>query len=321
MNPPRVIECTVELPLDTGMRLDVYASERMGLFSRSQARGRILEASVNGRQARLSRTLRSGDLLRIRYVDPPPVSLAAEDMALAILYENDDVVVIDKPQGMVVHPGNGNPTGTLLNGLLSYCRGIAERFGSEDPRPGIVHRLDKDTSGVIIAAKSPEAHAFLARQFHDRMARKHYIAITAGAPADPSGKVADRLGRDPRDRKRFTWVARGGRTALTLYKVLRTYRLPPPSQAVYGLVALSPRTGRTHQLRVHLKSLGAPVLGDPIYGRRDESFPAATLMLHARSLRILLPGESEARTFSSKLPERFAVVLRALQSFSPRSGL
>jgi 23S rRNA pseudouridine1911/1915/1917 synthase len=321
MNPPRVIECRVELASEERMRLDVYASERLELFSRSQARSRILEATVNGIPARLARTVRQGDLVVIRYVDPPPTGLVAEDIPLTVIYENDDVIVIDKPQGMVVHPGSGNPNGTLLNALLFHCQDIARRFTTGDPRPGIVHRLDKDTSGVIIAAKSPEAHAFLARQFHDRAARKHYIAVTTGATVEPSGRVDDRLGRDPRDRKRFTWVTRGGRSALTLYKVIRTYRLPGPSEGAYGLVALSPRTGRTHQLRVHLKRLGTPVLGDPMYGRRDPMFPEATLMLHARSLRILLPGETEPRTFVSKLPERFRIVLRGLHSFSPRSGL
>jgi 23S rRNA pseudouridine1911/1915/1917 synthase len=231
------------------------------------------------------------------------------------------VIVLDKPQGMVVHPGSGNHSGTLLNGLLFHCRGIVERFTTEDPRPGIVHRLDKDTSGVIIAAKNPEAHAFLARQFHDRAARKRYIAFTVGAPKDQSGKVADRLGRDPRDRKRFTWVANGGRSALTVYRVLRTYRAEGPPERTFGLVVMAPRTGRTHQLRVHMKRLGTPILGDPLYGRRDDLFPGATLMLHARSLSIRLPGETEARTFFSPLPDRFRAVMRRLQSFSPRKGL
>jgi len=321
MNPPRVIECRVELAPEAGMRLDVYVSKKLGLFSRSQARGRILDASVNGVPARLARKVRQGDIVVISYVDPPPTELVAEDMRLRVIFENDDVIVIDKPQGIVVHPGSGNPTGTLLNGLLFHCRGIAERFTAEDPRPGIVHRLDKDTSGVIIAAKNPAAHAFLARQFHDRTARKRYVAVTIGAPPGPSGRVADRLGRDPRDRKRFSRVAKGGRSALTLYKVIRTYAAPGPPEHTYGLVALSPRTGRTHQLRVHLKRLGTPVLGDPLYGSRDSLFPEATLMLHARSLCIQLPGETEARTFLSQLPQRFAVLIRQLQSFSPRSGL
>jgi 23S rRNA pseudouridine1911/1915/1917 synthase len=198
---------------------------------------------------------------------------------------------------------------------------MTERFGPEDPRPGIVHRLDKDTSGVLIAAKSPAAHAFLARQFHDRLARKRYLAITVSAPAGPTGRVEDRLARDPRDRKRFTSVTRGGRSAVTVYRVIHTYQAAKPAEGIFALVVLAPRTGRTHQLRVHMKGLGTPILGDPLYGRRDPRFPEATLMLHARSLTITLPGESEPQTFRSPMPERFRLVLRGLQSVSPNSGL
>jgi 23S rRNA pseudouridine1911/1915/1917 synthase len=321
MNAPRVVECQVELAPDVGMRLDVYLSERLGLFSRSQARGRILDIAVNGVPARLARKVRGGDVVTMSYVDPPPTDLVPEDILLRVIFENDDVIVLDKPQGMVVHPGSGNQSGTMLNALLFHCRGISERFPAEDSRPGIVHRLDKDTSGVIIAAKNPVAHAFLARQFHDRAVRKRYLAVTLGVPAGPSGRVDDRLARDPRDRKRFTWAAKGGRSALTVYRVIRTYHTPGAPEDTYALVVLAPRTGRTHQLRVHMRRLGTPILGDPLYGRTDERFPAATLMLHARSLSILLPGETGLRTFLSPLPDRFRSAIRQLQSFSPSSGL
>jgi len=300
------------------MRLDVYVSERLGLFSRSQARGRILEIAVNGVPSRLARKVRRGDVVTMSYVDPPPSDLLPEDIPLCVIFENENVIVLDKPQGMVVHPGSGNRSGTMLNALLFHCHGITERFPAEDARPGIVHRLDKDTSGVIIAAKNPEAHAFLAQQFHDRAARKRYIAVTLGVPPGTAGRVEARLARDPRERTRFTWVEKGGRSALTLYRVIRTYHTPDGS---CGLVVLVPRTGRTHQLRVHMRRLGTPILGDPLYGSRDARFPGATLMLHARSLSIVLPGETEPRTFLSPMPERFRGVIRQLQSFSPSSGL
>jgi 23S rRNA pseudouridine1911/1915/1917 synthase len=320
--PPHVIECRVELDPDVGMRLDVYVSEHLGLFSRSQARGRILDVTVNGTPARLARKVRRGDVVTVSYVDAPATDVIAQDLPLDVLFENDDVIVIDKRQGMVVHPGSGNPSGTLLNGLLFHCGGMSGRFPAGDPRPGIVHRLDKDTSGVIIAAKNPDAHAFLARQFHERQARKRYLAITLGVPPGPTGRVEDRLARDPRSRKKFTWVTKGGRTAVTSYRVLRVHDPGrAPSGGSYGLVLLAPRTGRTHQLRVHMKRLGTPIMGDPLYGRRDDRFPEATLMLHARSLSILLPGEKEPRTFVSPLPGRFRRLLRELQSFSPSSGL
>jgi 23S rRNA pseudouridine1911/1915/1917 synthase len=319
---PHVIECRVELEPDVGMRLDVYVSEHLGLFSRSQARGRILDAAVNGTPARLARKVRHGDMVTLSYVDAPSTDAVPQDLPLDVLFENDDVIVIDKRQGMVVHPGSGNAVGTLLNALLFHCREISDRFPAGDPRPGIVHRLDKDTSGVIIAAKNPNAHAFLARQFHDHQARKRYLAVTLGTPPGPTGRVEDMLARDPRSRKKFTWVHAGGRTALTLYRVLRVYAPGrSASNERYGLVLLAPRTGRTHQLRVHMKRLGTPIMGDPLYGRSDAGFPQETLMLHARSLAILLPGESEPRTFVAPLPDRFRRLLRQLQSFSPSSGL
>jgi 23S rRNA pseudouridine1911/1915/1917 synthase len=320
MSDPHVLECRVDIEPHEGMRLDVYVTERLRLCSRSQARARIVEARVNGVPARLGRRLHRGDSLLLRYVDAPPLDLVAQEIPLVVLFENDKVIVIDKPQGMVVHPGSGNRTGTLLNALLHRCGEIARRFPAGEARPGIVHRLDKDTSGVLIAAKSPEAHAFLARQFHQRAVRKRYLAITTGVPAAREGAVEDRLGRDPRDRKRFTRVPRGGKPALTRYRVLRTWSVGGSGDG-YALVQLAPRTGRTHQLRVHLRGLAAPVLGDPLYGRRDPRFSDATLMLHARSLTILLPGETAPRTFTSPLPQRFRVLVKALQNRSPRNGL
>jgi 23S rRNA pseudouridine1911/1915/1917 synthase len=318
MNPPRTVEARVEDPADAGTRLDVFLSERLGLFSRSQARARVVSVAVNGSPARLGRKLKLGDTVPLTCAAPPPPDAQPEEIPLDIIFENDDVVVVDKPQGMVVHPGSGNHAGTLLNALLFHTRGLAAGFPAGDPRPGIVHRLDKETSGVIIAARNAAAHDFLAAQFQDRSVQKRYIALVAGRlPAD-EGKIEARLARDPRNRKKFACVKTGGRTALTFYRVLRAWTV---EEAAYALVALAPRTGRTHQLRVHLRQAGAPIVGDPVYGRPDPRLPGATLMLHARRLKIRLPGETEARTFSSPLPRRFREAVRCLQSFSPRKGL
>jgi 23S rRNA pseudouridine1911/1915/1917 synthase len=318
VNQPRTVEARVEDPAAVGMRLDVFISESLGLFSRSQVRSRILSIEVNGSPARLARRLKLGDRVSLVCAEPPAVQALAEDLPLDVIFENSDVIVIDKPQGMVVHPGSGNHSGTLLNALLFHCSGLAAGFPTDDPRPGIVHRLDKETSGVIIAAKNARAHDFLASQFQDRSVQKRYIAIAAGTLPAVTGRIETRLARDPRNRKRFSAVAAGGRAALTLYRVLRTYTTGKTS---YAMVLLAPRTGRTHQLRVHLRHAGAPIVGDPLYGRADPLLPGATLMLHARRLRIRLPGEEEPRTFSSPLPERFHAVMQALQSFSPRRGL
>ena len=300
------------------MRLDVYVALRLGLFSRSQARARIVSARVNGSPARLARKLRVGDVVSVEWTDPPPSELAPEDIPLAVLFENADVVVIDKPQGMVVHPGSGNASGTLVNALLFRYVGLAGAFGEENGRPGIVHRLDKETSGAIVVARNVAAHEMLAAQFRDRTTRKRYLAIVQGALRAREGRIDSRLARDPRDRKSFTCVAIGGRTASTRYRVLKRFG---DEKSAYSLVLLAPRTGRTHQLRVHMKSLGTPILGDPLYGRRDPLFPEARLMLHARSLSIRLPGEEQPRTFVSPLPPRFRALMKQLQSLSPSTGL
>jgi 23S rRNA pseudouridine1911/1915/1917 synthase len=311
MSAPRIAEARLSDPGLAGIRLDAFVADHLRLFSRSQAKSRIVEASVNGKPVRLSRRLKLGDDIAVTWVDPPPLALAAEDIALQVLFENEDAIVIDKPAGMVVHPGSGNRSGTLVNAVLHHCQGIGGAFGGGDPRPGIVHRLDKDTSGVIVVAKNPRAHEMLAEQFRARSVRKRYVAVLRGTLPAPSGRIETRLARDPRDRKRFACVLAGGRPALTFYKVLKEYD-------GYSLASLRPRTGRTHQLRVHMRHLNAAILGDPLYGRPDPRFPGATLMLHARSLTIRLPGESEPRVFTAPLPPHFHAILKQLQSLSPR---
>jgi 23S rRNA pseudouridine1911/1915/1917 synthase len=286
-------------------RADVYIAEVVGLLNRSQIKARGVEIRVNGAVAKLSRPLKEGDRLELAWTEEPPPGLEPEDIPLAVIYEDERCIAIDKAQGMVVHPGAGNRRGTLANALLARI----ERSRATDPavRGGIVHRLDKDTSGVIIAAKDLEAQAFLAAQFKDRLTKKEYLAITRGVPEPTSGRIADRLGRDKRDRKRFARVETGGKAAVTDYRVIAAWG------DSYALVSLKPRTGRTHQLRVHMSGLGTPILGDPIYGRRDPRFPVATLMLHARRLRITLPGGGGG-DFSAPVPERFKAVVRALNA-------
>jgi 23S rRNA pseudouridine1911/1915/1917 synthase len=296
-----------------GMRLDRFVAEHMGLFTRSQAKSRVAVLRVNGEPARPSRRLRLGDRVVVEYAEAPVEALAAEAIPLAILFENDEVAVVDKPQGMVVHPGSGNRSGTLVNALLSHCAGLAQAFDGCGARPGIVHRLDKDTSGVIITAKNPAAHEHLARQFRDHRVRKLYLAVVRGNPRQDAGRVDGGIARSRADRKRFAPVAAGGRRAVTDWRVLRRYE-------GCSLVLLAPKTGRTHQLRVHLRLLGTPVLGDPLYGGKDSRFPGATLMLHAWRLRITLPGETQAREFRAPLPERFRSLLRSLGAAPTRDA-
>jgi 23S rRNA pseudouridine1911/1915/1917 synthase len=228
------------------------------------------------------------------------------------MYEDRRVVVINKAQGMVVHPGAGNRRGTLANALL-FRRLRREGApvqsgvfaGPAGLRPGIVHRLDKDTSGVIIAAWDDEALAFLADQFKNRRVKKNYLALIPGALKEGEGRIETMISRDSRDRKRFT-VSGAGRIAVTRYRILRSWKS-------HSLLLLRPKTGRTHQLRVHMRHLGHPISGDPVYGGVDPLFPDCGLLLHAHSLSLILPGHDEAQTFRAPLPERFRRAIKKLK--------
>jgi 23S rRNA pseudouridine1911/1915/1917 synthase len=306
---PRSVEARIAERTPAGTRVDSYIADTLGLFSRSQARKRVVRLLLNGRPAKLSRRVAPGDLLRVEYRDAPTVELLPEPIALTVIYEDAQVVVVDKPAGMVVHPAAGNPSGTLVNALLYHCARLSGEFPLEAVRPGVVHRLDKDTSGVIITAKTIESREFLARQFRLRSVGKQYIAIVQGEPPAQVGRIESRLARDRRHRKRFRSLASGiqGKQAVTLYRVLRR-------KAGHCLLSLRPRTGRTHQLRVHLSALGCPIVGDALYGSRVRE----ALMLHAYRLRLRLPGSSEAVTFRSPLPGRFAAYWRTLEPHSAR---
>lgn len=288
-----------------GMRLDSYISEYLELFSRSQVKKRVVAMELDGKPAKASTPLIADALLTVRYRAPEPLTVEAEPLPLSILYEDDDVVVFHKPQGMVVHPAAGNYTGTLVQGLLHHVPRLREAFPDEELRPGIVHRLDKETSGVLIAAKHPAALEELSSRFASREVEKSYLALVKGVPGRSSGVITYPISRDPHNRKRFTWKLAGGKEAETEYHLLCRYD-------GYSLLLLHPRTGRTHQLRVHLASQGTPVLGDPLYSRPDARFPGSTLMLHAFKLRIRLPGGGKPATFRAPLAGRFAGPLRSL---------
>jgi len=295
-----------------GLRLDRYIAENLRLLSRSQIKARELEARVNGKAVKISRIIKNGDKIELSWHEAEPVNLIPENIPLDIIFENNRAVVINKPQGMVVHPGAGNWQGTLANALyhrrLELCHLTENETHAPGLRPGIVHRLDKDTSGVIIAAWDDEALAFLAEQFKSRKARKTYIAIVSGIPKEKKGRIEAFIARDPKDRKRFT-VSSQGRASLTLYSVIKAWRS-------HSLLLLRPKTGRTHQIRVHLRHLGHPVTGDAIYGFTDPAAPNASLMLHSRSLAVILPGETEQRVFKAPLPERFTKTIKLLTNLS-----
>ena len=311
-------EFSIDTPDYAGLRVDRYVAEVLGLFSRSQLKSREISIEVNGKEAKWSHHVSVGDRVTVVWEEEERTALTPEPMEIEIIYENEDVVVVNKPQGMVVHPAAGNFSGTLVQGL-AYRHLLGDRLSAENPRPGIVHRLDKDTSGVLITAKSPLARQFLANQFAKKHTRKVYLAVVKGMLLPRNGRIDTMICRDSKNRKRFTTSEVEGKSAVTDYQVLRQFE-------GYAFVALRPLTGRTHQLRVHMSSIKHPILGDPIYSRRDSRFPDASLMLHAHRLAIMLPQKvadsqtaeglhfegGETVEFRSPLPERFKSLLREL---------
>jgi 23S rRNA pseudouridine1911/1915/1917 synthase len=293
------------------LRADRYLAEAVGLMSRSQLKARGARVFVNGAEEKLSRPLKPGDSVEVRWTAEPEHSFLPEKLDVNLIYEDAEVFVFDKAQGMVTHPANGHWEGTLANAALWLD---ADRKGEGQlPRGGIVHRLDKDTSGIVVVARTSAAHEYLAGQFKARTVRKEYAAIVRGSPEADSGRIENHLARDKRDRKKFASTAQGGKLAVTDYKVLKRWKLG--SRGVYSFLALYPKTGRTHQLRVHLSESGWPILGDPLYGAADRFFPDATLMLHARRLRIRLPGAEEPSIFKTELPPRFRKVMTFLGNY------
>jgi len=291
------LEVTVSEEEAEGVRLDRYISEYLQLFSRSQIKQREVEVRMNGRPAKLSKTVSSGDVLSIDYSEAAEISVEAEDIPLDLIYENSRALVINKAQGMVVHPAAGNYTGTLVQALLFYVKHLESSFEGEKLRPGIVHRLDKDTSGIIVAAKDPEALRFLAHQFEIKSIRKTYLAIVKGIVQHRQGRIEHPLARDPHFRKRFTWKREDGKPSATAYRVIRYL-----DNAT--LMELSPSTGRTHQLRVHMSSLGHPIVGDTLYGRQGGRFAGYTMLLHAYKISIQLPDEAPG-VYRAPLPHHF----------------
>jgi 23S rRNA pseudouridine1911/1915/1917 synthase len=291
---PERVELTVAADA-ADQRLDRWLTENWGGVSRSQLKQRLVGVWVDGKAAKLSQPVSPGQTVVVELAPLPPVDLAPEDIPLDIIFENDDVVVIDKPAGLVVHPAAGNRTGTLVHGLLHHLEELKDQDFDDESRPGIVHRLDKDTSGVLIVAKNPAAHEFLATQFQERSTQKTYLAIGIGVARFGEREVSGCICRDPAMRQRFMHHATAGKPASSRFEVLA-------SGSGLSLFRVTPRTGRTHQIRVHARHLGFPLLADPIYGKPDKRFPGLRLMLHACRLRICLPGETEPRTFTAPVP-------------------
>lgn len=293
---------------DQEERLDHFLVERLPEFSRSRLQGLIKDGfvAVDGILAKKTgQKLEPGSQVEVRIPPPAPVGLVGEDIPLDIIFENDDLLVINKPAGMVVHPAAGHETGTLVHAVLGYEPEL-EGIGGEE-RPGVVHRLDKETSGLILVAKNERAHRWLQDQFRLRKVEKIYLALVDGAPPTPSGRVEAPIGRDPSHRKKMAVMPPGkGREAVSEYITLESFKK-------HTLLEFHPFTGRTHQIRLHCTFLGCPIVGDKVYGHRKQSIEIDRHFLHAAKLKIVLPGNSQPQTFEAPLPEDLRAILDSLR--------
>ena len=308
------MEIRAESPAD---RLDAWLATRLPDLSRSRIQTLIREQFilVNGQPAKPRDAVRTGDLVTIALPEAVPLEAAPQDIPLDVLYEDDDLIVLNKQPGIVVHPAPGNPDGTLVNALLHHCQGRLSGIGGVE-RPGIVHRLDKDTSGCLVVAKSDAAHQSLVTQFSERgTMEKLYLAVIHGVPKPEQDTIFTHIGRHPVNRQKMAVVnPPGGKAAITDYQVLAT-----DAATRTALVLCHLHTGRTHQIRVHLHHKGCPLVGDPIYGRpaKDPVLPQR-LMLHAWKLSFLHPISGKALGFTAPIPGEFRPWL---EKTDPQRGL
>jgi 23S rRNA pseudouridine1911/1915/1917 synthase len=295
-----------------GMRLDQYLALCCPDLSRSQV-ARLIRggyAEINSAPARPAQAVRPGDRVTLRLPEPEPSTLRPEAIPLRVVYEDPDILVVDKPPGLPIHPSPGHASRTLVNALLAHCADLSGVGGAL--RPGIVHRLDKDTSGLMVVAKHDAAHRAVAGQLQARLVEKTYLALVWGLPVPQEGCITGPIGRDPRNRKRMA-VVDGGREACTHYRTLRAL-------GEAALLEVRPKTGRTHQVRVHLASLGHPLVGDMVYGRRKTDL-VGRHFLHAHRLRFRLPSTGQHTAFEAPLPPDLRFALEALEGQSAPSRL
>lgn len=291
-------------------RLDIYLMKRGVPLSRSRIQRLIAEEQirVNGRPAKPSYKVRAGDEIEICIPPPIPLELVPEAVPLTIVYEDEALVVLDKPAGMVVHPAPGHDQGTLVHALLHHCRNLTGIGGRE--RPGIVHRLDKETSGVMVVAKTDQAHQQLSKQFKLHTIDRRYLALVCGKMEKKSGKIILPIGRDRIDRKKISARTGHPREAETDYLVRERFKSA-------DLLEVYPQTGRTHQIRVHMAHLGHPIVGDKTYGgklAKGFEWHAARQMLHAEELGFMHPTRNEKMLFSARIPPDMEEILRKLRS-------
>jgi 23S rRNA pseudouridine1911/1915/1917 synthase len=309
----RVSERQIELVYDgkEPQRLDKYLVKRLPEFSRSRLQGLIKDGFVTVNATTVSKSglmLEKQDVVQMSIPAARPSTLQPEPIPLEVIYEDGDVMVVNKPAGMVVHPSAGHDSGTLVHAALAHAPEMGGISG--EIRPGVVHRLDKNTSGLILLAKNDHTQRWLQDQFRARKVEKVYLALVDGHPPTPTGRIEAPIGRDPRQRKQMAVVAANkGREAVSTYITLETF-------LAHTLLELHPITGRTHQIRLHLSFIGCPVTGDTVYGRKRASMPIDRHFLHAASLTIRLPGENQPQMFQAPLPGELEQVLENLRAIA-----
>lgn len=292
---------------DNFKRLDTFLSENIPSLTRSAIKKIIEDGNVLvcGKAAKAGKSLKAGDGVEITIPDPVTLSVQPENIPIDIVYQDEDIAVINKAQGMVVHAGSGNTGGTLVNALLYHLDSLSGINGVI--RPGIVHRIDKDTSGLLVVAKNDKAHVALSKQIAEKTCHRIYLALQEGVLKDDSGRIVTDIARDSADRTKMAVVPSGkGRVAITDYLVLKRFN-------GYTLTQFTLYTGRTHQIRVHAKYMGHPIVGDPVYGYKKQKFKLGGQLLHAQRLILTHPSSGKIMEFTAPLPDYFQNILNILE--------
>jgi len=287
-------------------RIDVYLSTKNQDLSRVAIQRLIEEKKilVNGKKTKSSYKIQENDVITLEEETPKETDIKAQEIPIEVIYQDEDILVVNKPKGLVVHPANGNPDGTLVNAVMAICKDTLSGIGGEI-RPGIVHRLDKDTSGIIIIAKNDKSHINLSEQIKNHKVKKTYIALVRGIVKENEATINMPIGRSPRDRKKMA-VVKTGKNAITHFKVLKRYDK-------YTLLEINIETGRTHQIRVHLSQIGYPVVGDTTYSSGKNEWNENGQFLHSKKLEFTHPTSGKKMELEAKLPEYFENVLKQLK--------